>query len=158
MKTIQNQKRRKIMNNDKLKQVGGNHYEVLEIQPVELFFRLQLPWHKAEPIKYLSRFPNKNGYQDLLKCIHILRLAIEVTKDLSDTEVPMVYHYETPMLPDDMFINKYIDQFKTGFFLEPTSWNIFVKCIMNILNNRYKNAIEQIELLIYSEYESFHFN
>lgn len=60
--------RRKIMKRSK-DQVGGTHYQILDIEPVELFVKFNLNWFQGEVIKYCSRFQRKNGKQDLLKAI-----------------------------------------------------------------------------------------
>lgn len=58
------------------KQVGGDHYQVAEIQPWDIMMAYSLdPW-SANVIKYLLRFPYKNGVQDLEKAKHYIEFLI----------------------------------------------------------------------------------
>lgn len=59
------------------KQVGGNHYELLNIEPVEVFVHYKMDWFQSEILKYCSRFLNKNGKQDLDKAYQVADMAIE---------------------------------------------------------------------------------
>ena len=59
-------------------QVGGNHYELLQVEPVKVFVAFNLNWFQAEILKYVSRFQNKNGKQDLDKAIHISQMAVDL--------------------------------------------------------------------------------
>jgi hypothetical protein len=64
----------------KEKQIGGNHYKQYVIQPVEFIHKNNIPYIEGNIIKYLLRWRNKNGIQDLDKCIHY----IELLKELED--------------------------------------------------------------------------
>ena len=58
------------------KQVGGDHYQVAEIQPWDIMIAYGLdPW-SANVIKYTLRFPYKNGVQDLEKAKHYIEFLI----------------------------------------------------------------------------------
>lgn len=58
------------------RQVGGNHYQVADIQPWDVMMAYGLdPW-SANVIKYLLRFPYKNGVQDLEKAKHYIEFLI----------------------------------------------------------------------------------
>ena len=59
-------------------QVGGNHYKDLKIQPIEFIHANNIPFCEANAIKYLCRWRNKNGRQDLEKAIHYINLLIEL--------------------------------------------------------------------------------
>ena len=67
-------------------QVGGNHYSKLAIQPMEYSMANGLDACQHTIIKYVTRFRDKNGVEDLRKAIHTLELLIEYeerkTKDL----------------------------------------------------------------------------
>lgn len=60
------------------KQVGGNHYKSFAIQPVEFCHRNKIPYLEATAIKYLCRWRDKNGIQDLDKAIHFIELLKEM--------------------------------------------------------------------------------
>lgn len=59
-------------------QVGGSHYKDMAFQPIELIAALRCSFIQGCIIKYISRHKNKNGAQDIKKCIHYAQLAIEL--------------------------------------------------------------------------------
>lgn len=59
-------------------QVGGNHYKDLKIQPIEFIHANNIPFCEANAIKYLCRWRNKNGKQDLEKARHYIDLLIQL--------------------------------------------------------------------------------
>jgi len=60
------------------KQVGGDHYMKYKIQPIEFITENNIPFIEGNIIKYLARWKDKNGTQDLDKCIHYLELLKEL--------------------------------------------------------------------------------
>ena len=65
-------------NNSLEKQVGGSHYKELKIQPIEFIHANNIPFCEANAIKYLCRWRNKNGIEDLKKAKHYIDLLIEL--------------------------------------------------------------------------------
>ena len=65
-------------NNPLETQVGGSHYKNLKIQPIEFIHANNIPFCEANAIKYLCRWRNKNGKQDLLKARHYIDLLIQL--------------------------------------------------------------------------------
>ena len=59
-------------------QVGGEHYLVFAIQPIEFIFRNHIPFIEGCCIKYLCRWREKGGVQDLEKVKHYIDLLIEL--------------------------------------------------------------------------------
>lgn len=59
-------------------QVAGNHYKGLAIQPVEYIHANQIPFMEGSAIKYLTRWRNKGGLDDLRKAKHFIELLIEL--------------------------------------------------------------------------------
>lgn len=68
-------------------QVGGDHYASKAVQP----WAAMQAWMSKEAfagylhgncIKYLARYREKNGTQDLQKCQHYLAKLIEIEQDL----------------------------------------------------------------------------
>lgn len=59
-------------------QVGGGHYKDLAIQPVEFIHANNIPFCEANAIKYLCRWKQKNGIQDLEKAKHYIDLLIQL--------------------------------------------------------------------------------
>lgn len=58
-------------------QVGGGHYKGYPIQPAEFLHRNQVGFLEGCVIKYVMRYKEKNGRQDLEKAKHYLDLLIE---------------------------------------------------------------------------------
>jgi hypothetical protein len=59
-------------------QIGGDHYKTLAIQPVEFIHRNGIGYIEGCAIKYLVRWRNKNGVEDLRKARHFIDLLIEM--------------------------------------------------------------------------------
>lgn len=59
------------------KQIGGDHYRTLEIQPSEFISRNKLGWFEGNAVKYIVRHRIKGGKQDIEKAIHYLELLLE---------------------------------------------------------------------------------
>ena len=62
-------------------QVGGDHYKQFKIQPAEFCYINNIPYLEATAIKYLCRWRNKGGVQDLQKAKHFIDLLIEFQND-----------------------------------------------------------------------------
>ena len=60
------------------KQVDGNHYKDLPIQPVEYIYANALGYFEGNVVKYVSRWRKKNGIADLEKAKHYIDLLIEL--------------------------------------------------------------------------------
>ena len=61
-------------------QIGGNHYKKYAIQPIEFIEKNNIPYIEGNVIKYLVRWREKNGVQDLDKAIHYIELLKEIEK------------------------------------------------------------------------------
>ena len=59
-------------------QVGGTHYKDMAIQPVEFCMRNGLNFCQSSAIKYICRYKNKNGAQDIDKAIHFLKILKQI--------------------------------------------------------------------------------
>ena len=58
-------------------QVGGDHYKDMAIQPIEYISKNKMGFFEGCVVKYVTRYKNKGGKQDLEKAIHMLELLIE---------------------------------------------------------------------------------
>lgn len=58
------------------KQVGGDHYKKLRMQPVEFIVQNEIPFLEGCVIKRMCRWRVKGGVQDLLKAKHEIDLLI----------------------------------------------------------------------------------
>lgn len=63
------------------KQVGGNHYKQFPIQPVEFINANNLSYMQGNVIKYVVRYPFKNGIADLEKAKHYIEMLIEFVRN-----------------------------------------------------------------------------
>ena len=59
-------------------QIGGNHYSKLAIQPVTYINANGLSYLQGNVIKYVTRYKDKNGVEDLEKAKHYIDLLIEL--------------------------------------------------------------------------------
>jgi hypothetical protein len=59
------------------KQIGGDHYQSMKIQPSEFINKNNLPFAEGNAIKYLCRHKQKGQKQDLEKAIHYCQMAID---------------------------------------------------------------------------------
>lgn len=60
------------------RQVDGNHYKNMVIQPIEYNQKNKLPYCEAAVVKYVSRHRFKGGKNDILKAIHCLEMLLEL--------------------------------------------------------------------------------
>lgn len=59
-------------------QHGGDHYKVKAIQPVEYIHANSLGYCEGNVVKYITRWRNKNGMEDLYKAKHYIEILIEL--------------------------------------------------------------------------------
>lgn len=81
-------------------QVGGNHYKNLAIQPVEYIFKNNLGYFEGCVIKYVTRWKDKGGVQDLLKAKHFLELLIELQEQHAKAGLLSLVEKELADCPD----------------------------------------------------------
>lgn len=62
-------------------QVAGNHYKKLVIQPVEYIHKNNLGFIEGNIIKYITRWRDKGGVDDLRKVKHFTDLLIEFEQE-----------------------------------------------------------------------------
>jgi hypothetical protein len=58
-------------------QVGGSHYSSKAIQPIHYIYANQLDFYQGNVVKYVTRYKEKNGLQDLMKAKHYLEMLID---------------------------------------------------------------------------------
>jgi hypothetical protein len=59
-------------------QIGGSHYKNFKIQPIEFIMKNDLNFCQGNAIKYICRYKEKNGIEDLKKAIHYINLLIQL--------------------------------------------------------------------------------
>lgn len=62
------------------KQIGGDHYKNMPLQPWEIIKKNNLNFWEGNALKYLLRYKSKNGIQDLEKAKHYIDYLIEREK------------------------------------------------------------------------------
>ena len=67
-------------------QVGGTHYADKKIQPIDAMIEWMSPeeiegFYRGNVIKYIARYKDKNGLEDLEKCKDYLNRLIEFLKE-----------------------------------------------------------------------------
>ena len=58
-------------------QVGGNHYAKYAIQPTEYIIKNNLNFCEGNVIKYVTRWKDKGGVEDLKKARHYIEMLIK---------------------------------------------------------------------------------
>ena len=58
-------------------QIGGDHYIKMAIQPIEFILKNNIGFAEGNVIKYVSRWREKGGVEDLKKARHYLDMLIE---------------------------------------------------------------------------------
>lgn len=76
--TIPKELKEKDTNNPLSVQVGGDHYKKYKIQPLEYAHANNLDMFQGSIVKYITRFRDKNGKQDLEKIKHFVDVLIEL--------------------------------------------------------------------------------
>jgi hypothetical protein len=62
-------------------QVGGNHYSRLTIEPIQFIEANGLGYSEGNIVKYISRWKNKNGLEDLNKAKWYVERLIQVEEE-----------------------------------------------------------------------------
>lgn len=65
-------------------QVGGDHYKKYKIQPMVYAFENKLDPLQFSVVKYVTRFRDKKGKEDLIKAKHCIDMLIEMEYGKSD--------------------------------------------------------------------------
>lgn len=60
------------------RQVGGTHYQKLDPAPWDVITAWGLGYLDGTALKYIARWKDKGGIEDLRKAIHFLQKKIEV--------------------------------------------------------------------------------
>lgn len=63
------------------RQVGGDHYKNKSVQPWDYITGNNMGYLEGCIVKYVSRYKEKNGLDDLYKAHHYLEKLIEIIKE-----------------------------------------------------------------------------
>jgi hypothetical protein len=106
-----------------INQVGGTHYQCLKYQTWDLIRDLNIDYFLGNVIKYISRFKNKNGVEDLLKARSYVQ---KIINDDINTNLDSGY--------TDVYVNQFSDDVKNLLILT--------------FSRNYVELLRHIELLI----------
>ena len=67
-------------------QIGGNHYKIMPIQPMEFSMANGLDACQHTIVKYVTRFREKGGVLDLEKAKHVIDMLIEQSTPRAEPE------------------------------------------------------------------------
>lgn len=121
------------MENALTKQVGGEHYKSMVMQPLELITLIKCSFIQGCIIKYISRYKAKNGKQDIEKCIHYAQLAIQLNDKRRCKDATVSYG-----------VTKFVKQNKLSVLQRVI--------ITQAIYNKYEKVIQYCEELIQEEY------
>jgi hypothetical protein len=119
------------------KQVGGSHYHLV-IQPWDYIHKNGIGFLAGNVIRYVTRYKEKNGKEDLLKAIHFLEKLIEeeypnkTSMSFDDKELPTNIFDENPEYADSF--NKGIDQFNAETF-DPSKYSVIYHSTTTLTEN-----------------------
>jgi Protein of unknwon function (DUF3310) len=69
------------------KQISGDHYKKYgDLQPWDVVYKWNLGYYDGTALKYIARWRDKGGIDDLKKAIHFLEKLIELQTPTSDTQ------------------------------------------------------------------------
>ena len=57
------------------------HYTQHKIEPIDFIIANKIDWCEANAIKYITRWKDKNGVEDIKKAIHYLEILLERIKN-----------------------------------------------------------------------------
>ena len=60
------------------KQIGGDHYRLKPMQPWDFVAANNIGFFEGNAIKYLARWKEKGGVDDLRKAVHYIEKLIEI--------------------------------------------------------------------------------
>ena len=75
-------------------QEGGSHYKKFPVQPIEIMYMYSTTPAISKVLKYILRYRDKNGVEDLKKARHCIDLAIQLeygTEDAPESESHLSY-------------------------------------------------------------------
>jgi hypothetical protein len=96
------------------RQVGGQHYKSLAIQPVEFIMANQMNFNEGNVVKYVTRWREKGGIEDLRKVRHYLQFIEEDTDYTEMLALVRSWCYAGAWWRNKITAEKYITENKLG--------------------------------------------
>jgi len=97
-------------------QHGGTHYKKLGMQPVEFIAANTWDFFSGSVLKYLTRWRDKGGTEDLKKALHFAQMRIQL-----NAEVPPTFHSRSVRMTTYVERNG-IPEVEHHLFLELEVW------------------------------------
>lgn len=66
------------------RQIGGSHYKDMNIEPAEYCYKNGLRALESSVVKYISRWREKGGTQDLEKAKHCIDLIMQYEQEMEE--------------------------------------------------------------------------
>lgn len=108
-------------------QIGGSHYKKYAYQPVEFAVHAELSFIQGNIVKYITRYNDKNGVEDIKKVIHYSELAMQLRHSNKIKEHKQMYAHK--------------------FCVENKLNTLQVEVIKAVINNDYKHIINTCKQL-----------
>ena len=70
------------------KQIGGTHYQKLDPAPWDVILKWNLGYLEGTALKYIARWRDKGGLDDIRKAVHFLEKLIEVESGKQTPDSP----------------------------------------------------------------------
>ena len=114
-------------------QVGGQHYKGCKYQPVKFCVDLNLNFIQGNIVKYITRYKEKNGKQDLEKVIHYAQLGQELQplNFVPSIASDLVWRY----ISLNNLTNIVGDVIRGAVF---QNWNKIINCVTRIIDQQYE--------------------
>ena len=117
------------------RQVGGNHYSKMKIQPMEFCHRNKFTLLEGSIIKYVSRWRTKNGLEDLKKAHHCTEILIDLETG-KDKIVSVIVEYfrdlffgrKFEIMPEDYVEQNEFEDDEADVILHISYWRAFQYC------------------------------
>jgi len=123
-------------------QVGGTHYEDMEVQPITLIEEYKLSYHEGNVLKYVMRHESKNGVEDLEKALDYLRMLEDGRNSVKvywfTKWLPINRHWFTKWVPTKCDVNDsvpHIPRFIITFLLCGRDDNGAYSLVRDVVNN-----------------------
>lgn len=129
------------MSNPLERQVAGDHYKTLKIQPVEFAMRAGLDACAFSILKYVSRHTTKNGRQDVEEALHFCELRQALVEPVMPLRKP-----EWPCSLQDYCRANNLGEYETIVLIELEAW---LETEIRDYGRRTENAIRELLLNTY---------
>jgi hypothetical protein len=81
------------------KQIGGQHYKKLDPEPWNVILQWNLGYLEGTALKYIARWRDKGGINDIKKAIHFLEKLVEVEEQKPKSPTELWYNNPLNICP-----------------------------------------------------------